>query len=186
LSLLPDLRNHLLGNPLKGVSAGVVISSLILGESRKLTSPVGGSVWRTPTSTRMSPAFGEDLVGLFLLSSGFPCQHCRFVLNACSYEQIRSRTFSETSSPRSSLEKVLFLHGPGDLRLSMQATGSPECRTMWISGRTCVALLRVKTPYFPKSRGLIPLVLQAWVFICLAPFCMSTKKAEHLGNSTDR
>jgi len=112
---------------------------------------VGGWIWRTPTSTRMSPAFGEDLVGLFLLSSGFPCQHCRFVLNACSYEQIRSRTFSETSSPRSSLEKVLFLHGPGDLRLSMQATGSPECRTMWISGRTCVAFAPSQNPLFTKK-----------------------------------
>jgi hypothetical protein len=99
----------------------------------------------------MSPAFGEDLVGLFLMSSGFPCQHCRFVLNACSYEQIRSRTFSETSSPRSSLEKVLFLHGPGDLRLSMQAPGSLECRTMWISGRTCVAFAPSQNPLFTKK-----------------------------------
>jgi|DeeseametaMP1893_FD_contig_81_33457_length_4110_multi_5_in_0_out_0_1 hypothetical protein len=35
----------------------------------------------------------------------------------------------------------------------MQASGLPVCRIMWISGRTCVALLRVN-PLLNKSRGL--------------------------------
>lgn len=60
----------------------------------------------------------------------------------------------------------------------MPAPGSPVCRAMWISGRTCVALLRVKSLINQKPWA-ESLVLQAWVFIYFAR-AVWVPKAGHL------
>lgn len=50
--------------------------------------------------------------------------------------------------------RSLFYATSGDLVLSMQVSRSRYAEVVWISGRTCVALLRVQTSYTLKSHGL--------------------------------